>query len=210
MSNYTKFASSFQLGYNEKVLILIILLSFLIGSIPFGQLVAKAYHIDLREHGSGNVGATNVVRTLGKGPGALVFALDFLKGVLATWIAALLIGTSFSIASAGFFVILGHIFSPFLNFKGGKGVATGIGTMVFIAPEIFAVCFLVWIIVFALTRYVSLGSLIVAVLVIVLMLVFNKPLPLTLGVICSSLLIISRHSSNIKRLRSGTESSFKK
>ena len=192
------------------MLVLISLFSFLLGAIPFGVLIGKLYNIDLTQTGSGNTGATNVARTLGMGPAILVFSLDFLKGTLSALIAYLLIGTSTSIGFASFFAILGHMYSPYLNFKGGKGVATGIGAMLVIAPDIFFISFATWIIIFSLKKYVSLASIIVAGLTIILMIVFRKPLMLDLAVIACSALVLYKHSPNMKRLLEGTENSFKK
>ena len=114
---------------------LVCLFAYLLGSIPFGVLLAKLKHVDLRQHGSGNIGATNVARTLGKTAGILTLLGDCGKGYLAPWVAGLLLDTHWGIAMAGLMAFLGHIFSVFLKFKGGKGVATGLGVFLFLMPE---------------------------------------------------------------------------
>ena len=142
------------------------IIAYLLGSVPNGLLLCRAiWHIDIREYGSRNIGATNVYRTLGKGPGALVFALDFLKGFLAVYIAMLLVGTPLSMVLGGIAAILGHSASVFLRFKGGKGVATGLGVIAMLMPAVTGVVFFAWLVIVLVTRYVSLGSIVGAALV---------------------------------------------
>ena len=175
------------------------IIAYILGSVPNGLLLCRAiWHIDIREHGSRNIGATNVYRTLGKGPGALVFALDFLKGFLAVYIAMLLVGTPFSMVLGGIAAILGHSASVFLRFKGGKGVATGLG-----------VVFLAWLVIVLVTRYVSLGSIVGAALVPVLAFFFGCPTEYTVFGVLAAVLVIVRHHTNITRLLNGTESKIK-
>ena len=124
------------------------IIAYLLGSVPNGLLLCRAiWHIDIREHGSRNIGATNVYRTLGKGPGALVFLLDFLKGFLAVYIAMRLVGTPISMVLGGIAAILGHSASVFLRFKGGKGVATGLGVIAMLMPAVTGVVFLAWLVI---------------------------------------------------------------
>lgn len=138
---------------------LIVLASFLAGAIPFGVLIAKRRGVDIREKGSGNIGATNVARVLGIGPGLLVLALDALKGGVAVLLATHVCGIDWVIAVAGLAAIVGHCFSPFLGGKGGKGVATALGVFAVIAPALALVGVAVFLVVAGRTRVPALGSL---------------------------------------------------
>lgn len=123
------------------------LTAYFLGSIPNGLWLGKLiWHVDLREHGSHNIGATNAWRTLGKGPGLLIFLLDFFKGALSVWVACAMAGTPLVMVLAGVFAILGHSCSIFLKFKGGKGVATGLGVIVMLMPLTALFVFLVWLV----------------------------------------------------------------
>ena len=134
------------------------LIAYLLGSIPNGLVFGKLlWHIDLREHGSHNIGATNAWRTLGKGPGFLIFLLDFLKGALSVWLGSLLVGTPLAMVLAGVLAIVGHSCSLFLKFKGGKGVATGLGVIVMMMPLPALIVFLVWLAIVKISGYVSLA-----------------------------------------------------
>ncbi len=146
-------------------LVLLFLTAFLIGSFPTAYLVSRyAKGIDIRQHGSGNVGATNVFRVMGKKYGLFVFGVDFLKGATAVFLTWLLwpdpAAHGVLDVWIGFGSILGHVFSPFLRFKGGKGVATGAGVLLATSPIIFIYTLLTWVIVFVLTRTVSISSII--------------------------------------------------
>ena len=186
------------------------IIAYLLGSVPNGLLLCRAiWHIDIREHGSRNIGATNVYRTLGKGPGALVFALDFLKGFLAVYIAMLLVGTPLSMVLGGIAAILGHSASVFLRFKGGKGVATGLGVIAMLMPAVTGVVFFAWLAIVFVTRYVSLGSIVGAALVPVLAFLFDCPTEYTVFGVLAAVLVIVRHHTNITRLLNGTESKIK-
>ena len=132
------------------------LIAYVLGSIPNGLWLGKAlWHTDLREHGSHNIGATNAWRTLGKGPGFLIFLLDFLKGFLSVYIASALVGTPLSMVLAAIFAIVGHSASLFMGFKGGKGVATGLGVLSMLMPQVTGIVFLIWLVIVKLTGYVS-------------------------------------------------------
>lgn len=184
--------------------------AYLLGSVPSGLILCRAiWHIDIREHGSRNIGATNVYRTLGKGPGALVFLLDFLKGFLGVTIAMLLVGTPLAMVLGGIAAILGHSASVFLRFKGGKGVATGLGVIAMLMPLVTVIVFLAWLAIVFLTRYVSLGSIVGAALVPVLAFLFDYPTEYTLFGVLAAVLVIVRHHANIGRLLNGTESKIK-
>ena len=186
--------------------LLALLLSYLLGSIPNGLWLCRAlWHVDLRQHGSHNIGATNAWRTLGKGPGFLVFFLDMLKGLLAVWLCEMLVGTPLVMILCGVLAIVGHSLSLFLRFHGGKGVATGLGVILMLMPKVTVIVFLVWLLLVLATRYVSLGSIVAAALVPVLALVFGYPaLYVVFGVLAAALIIV-RHRSNITRLLDGTE-----
>lgn len=187
------------------IIVLSLVASYLIGSIPFGYLVARVKGIDIRKHGSGNIGATNVFRTLGPAYGLTALALDLLKGV-----AAVYIGRQSGIQGVEFLTgiasLLGHAFPLFLGFKGGKIIATGLGVVTALAPLVALIAVLIFIALVAATRYVSLGSICGALSVPVFLAVFHYGPTYLLfgGVVC--LFAVIKHIPNIKRLISGTES----
>ena len=146
---------------------------------------------------------------MGKGPGALVFLLDFLKGFLGVYIAMLLVDTPLAMVLCGIAAILGHSASIFLGFKGGKGVATGLGVIAMLMPALTGIVFLIWLGIVFVTRYVSLGSIVGAALVPVLALFFSYPMEYTLFGVFAAVLVIVRHHANITRLMNGTESKIK-
>lgn len=184
--------------------------SYLLGAIPNGLIWGKLiWQTDLREHGSHNIGATNAWRTLGKSAGFLIFALDFLKGFLSVYIANILVGTPLSMVLAGVLAIVGHSCSIFLKFKGGKGVATGLGVIVMLMPLEALAIFLVWLIIVKISGYVSLGSVIAAALVPLLFYMGGYPLEFIIFGVLAAVLIIVRHHANIVRLLNGTESKIK-
>ena len=191
-------------------LVIACLLAYILGSIPNGLFFGKLiWHVDLREHGSHNIGATNAWRTLGKGAGFLIFLLDFLKGFFSVGIGSLMVGTPLALVLGGVFAIVGHSCSLFLKFKGGKGVATGLGVIVMLMPVPALIVFLVWLGIVKLSGYVSLGSIIAAALVPLLAWAMAYPCEyIVFGVLAAALIII-RHHANIGRLLSGTESKIK-
>lgn len=185
-------------------------IAYLLGAIPNGLIWGKLiWQTDLREHGSHNIGATNAWRTLGKSAGFLIFVLDFLKGFLSVYIASVLVGTPLSMVLAGVLAIVGHSCSIFLKFKGGKGVATGLGVIVMLMPLEALAIFLVWLIIVKISGYVSLGSVIAAALVPLLFYVGGYPLEFIIFGVLAAVLIIVRHHANIVRLLNGTESKIK-
>lgn len=204
-------------------IILISIISYLLGSIPFGIIITKLWKgIDIREQGSKNPGATNVYRVVGPVPALLVLILDIGKGLVATlWLSKLSIGQPlFNLVSlmilAGIAVILGHTFPVFAGFKGGKGVATGLGVLISLAPFETVLALLLFLIVVGITRYVSLGSLSSASFIL-LALAFekyylHKPISYLLValVLVLTIFIFYTHRSNIKRLLNGTENKFGK
>lgn len=184
---------------------MLLLIAYLLGSIPFGLIVARLKDIDIRQYGSGNIGATNVFRIMGPTAGITVFALDLFKGTLAVYLMSLTTSDSWLIILAGFLAILGHTYSIFLKFKGGRGAATGLGVLFGIAPDIFLAAVIVAVAVIATSRYVSLGSIITALFVTAAFFVFGRPLPYTIISAIVALLIIIKHRDNIKRLINQTE-----
>lgn len=186
------------------------LLSYCIGSVPSGLLFGKLlWGIDLRQHGSQNIGATNAYRTLGKGPAALIFAADLLKGVVGVWIGSYFIGTPVAMIAGGILAIGGHSWSIFLRFKGGKGVATGLGVIAMLMPQVTLIVFLTWCAVVYCTKYVSLGSVIAAAMVPVCTYFAGAPLEYLVFGLFAAAFVIYRHKSNIGRLLNGTESKIK-
>jgi len=186
-------------------LFLILVLSYFLGSIPFGMIVARVNGIDLAKTGSGNIGATNVFRSVGKGFGVLVFLLDMLKGFLPVYIASAASQNHYFIMLCGILAIAGHMFSPFLKFKGGKGVATGLGVILAIAPHLFILSFILGISIITITGYVSLASITGSVFLTILMFRGGQPLPYVWMVFLITAFIIYKHMPNIKRLFNGTE-----
>ncbi len=200
------------------ILVFTLIASYLIGAIPFGYLVARWRGIDIFGQGSGNIGATNVGRVLGRRFGILVFLLDFAKGalpvVVATWIARrgeLDLPKDALSVSAGLAAVLGHLFPIYLRFHGGKGVATGAGVVLVLLPWPAFGALLTWIAVLCATRYVSLSSLLAAMVLCVIRLI-SAPAPLgieelTLTWFCftAAALVFARHSTNISRLLNGNE-----
>jgi acyl phosphate:glycerol-3-phosphate acyltransferase len=183
-------------------------LCYFLGSIPTGFLWAKARGIDIRKVGSGNIGATNVMRALGKGPGLAVLLIDAAKGFLPVYIAPRL----FPDANHGalqitccIFVIAGHNWTCWLNFKGGKGVATSSGAMLAFLPVPFLCAFGVWIIIFAIWRYVSLASIGAAVVMPITTLLYEKDMTPFIFTVILAAVVVYKHKSNIHRLLAGTE-----
>ena len=186
------------------------LLSYCVGSIPSGLILGKVvWGVDLREHGSHNIGATNAWRTLGKVPGFTIFFLDLLKGVLGVWFGMHFSDVSLAPILGGIFAIVGHSWSILLRFKGGKGVATGLGVIAMLMPKATVVVFLVWLLLVLATRYVSLGSIVAAACVPLLAWFFSYETPYIVFGAVTAAFVIYRHKSNIGRLLNGTENKIK-
>ncbi|AMA74740.1 acyl-phosphate glycerol 3-phosphate acyltransferase [Aneurinibacillus sp. XH2] len=185
----------------------VILLSYLLGSVSFSILVVKKIaKIDIREHGSGNAGATNTLRVLGKGPGIAVLLLDAAKGAIAFGLASWLTkGNDWVIVLSGIAAIVGHNWPVFFGFRGGKGVATTIGTLLALTPVPALIAVAVTIVVIAITRYVSLGSLVFFTLVPIILLTQGASFVYIAGTFMIAILGYMRHVGNIKRLLQGTE-----
>ena len=185
-------------------------IAYLIGSIPFGVLFARTQNINLQEHGSRNIGATNVTRILGKKAGIFTLLGDTFKGWLASLLAYLVLTDPYAIAVAGVTAFLGHLFSIFIKFKGGKGVAIGLGIHLYIMP----IPTLMTIGVFALTlwifNYVSLSSICSSIALPIFGILTNVPVPyiyMSLGIV---IMVVFKHHENILRIIMGTESRFQK
>ncbi|ADU95983.1 glycerol-3-phosphate 1-O-acyltransferase PlsY [Thermovibrio ammonificans] len=188
----------------------VILLAFLLGSVPFGYVIGKLKGVDVRKHGSGNIGATNVSRVLGKKWGAVVLLLDALKGALPVLLLKLSGAPLHYQVLAGLAAVLGHCFSPFLGFRGGKGVATGLGAFLVISPKVTFFAFLIFIVVFLLTRYVSLSSITAALSYPLLFKFFEKPDEASfIAVAVTAFVIVAKHYQNILRLLRGEEKKFR-
>lgn len=179
---------------------LVVFAGYLAGSIPFGVLIAKRRGVDIREKGSGNIGATNVARVLGLTDGLLVLALDALKGMFAVWLAERLVGFDWVMAVAGFAAVIGHCFSPFLRGKGGKGVATALGMYLMLAPQLALVGIAVFLVVAGRTRVPALGSLSGMTAASVFAFVTGAPLSIEIVSVLTTALLIYTHRGNLARL----------
>ncbi|MBI3962600.1 MAG: glycerol-3-phosphate 1-O-acyltransferase PlsY [Deinococcus sp.] len=185
--------------------ILAILGAYLLGSVTFGAIIARFYGKDLRQLGSGNIGGTNVVRALGWLPGLVVTALDALKGATAVYLARRLGFGEWTVAACALVAVLGHSYSLFLRFRGGKGAATGLGILLALSPWAGTYAVLVGLIPILLTGFVSLGSLTGAISSVFFMWLTTGSVPDTLFSLIIAATIIYRHRDNIKRLRAGQE-----
>jgi glycerol-3-phosphate acyltransferase PlsY len=200
-------------------ILITLVLAYFAGSLPTGYLVARAMRVDITRVGSGNIGATNVFRVLGKGPGALVLTVDLLKGAMAVHFAPILAlhwsptDTAALPALAALGAVLGHNYTCWLGFKGGKGVATSAGAMAALIPSAFGVTVVTWLVVFFLSRYVSLASIGSAIILPFATAFFvSGPTrwPLVGFTSVLAALAVWRHRANIERLKAGTEHRFGK
>ena len=193
------------------MILLGIITAYLLGSIPISYLMGKFFGVDVRKHGSGNVGATNVLRVLGKLPAAITLILDIAKGILAVTIVASLfyrkgvIGFDLFGALLGLAVIAGHNWTIFLHFKGGKGVATFIGVFAILLPIELIAGLLIWLLTVWITKYVSLGSILLAMSVPLIAAFSGKGIEIVALAITACIIICYKHKSNINRLLIGTE-----
>ncbi len=187
---------------------MIIFIAYLLGSIPSGLIVGKTFYgIDIREHGSGNLGATNTFRTLGKKAGLVVTIADILKGTVAASLP-IMFGSDFHPLLAGVLAVVGHMYPVFAGFKGGKAVATSGGVLLFYEPLIFVILFISFFISLYLTKYVSLSSMISAVVAIIYSIFTKDPYLITIIVLLSAF-VFYRHRANIKRIINKTEPKIK-
>jgi glycerol-3-phosphate acyltransferase PlsY len=201
---------------------IVIIVAYLIGSIPFGYLIVRhKVGEDVRESGSGGTGATNVSRRAGKAAGVVTLLLDALKGAVAIVVAHRLIGEvgpniDWLTAVAAMAAIAGHIFPVWLRFRGGKGVATGVGVFLMLAPIAVSCAAIMFLVLVFITKYVSLGSIVAAAMIplfVFMDMVFSEPIsdlrPLLTATVVGAMLIIFAHRGNIRRLAEGTEPKFR-
>lgn len=186
-------------------LLITVLAGYLIGSISFGIILGKRLKgIDIREHGSGNTGVTNVLRTLGKGPALVVLVADILKGVAGVSAGLYLGGVLYGMAG-GMAAITGHNYPLYYGFKGGKGAATGFGVILMLVPDVTLLALTVFILTIIMTRYVSLGSILGALTAIVAGFLLHKTPALQVFLLLAAAFVIYRHRANIIRLYQGKE-----
>jgi glycerol-3-phosphate acyltransferase PlsY len=184
----------------------VIILAYLIGSIPFALILARRWGgADLRSVGSGNLGAANVMRASGLTAGVLVAALDMAKGAASVWLAARVSTGEAVPAAAGLAAIVGHIYPVWLRFRGGKGVATACGVFAVLTPLAILPALAVFTAIVWLTKYISLGSVVASVVLPSIAYALGSPTPSVLAAIAASIIIVFRHRSNVLRLRTGTE-----
>ena len=187
-----------------------LLACYIFGAIPFGVIVGKvARGVDIRDFGSGNIGFANVLRTLGPGPALAVFLLDTGKGFAAVelcrWVQP---SDHLFIVAGGVLSLVGHCFSVFLKFKGGRAVATSLGMMIGLTPAIAGIAFVLWVSLVGITRYISVASITAALSVSAMVLFWRSqhvPIPYQVVAVLATALIVGKHASNIRRLLNGTE-----
>jgi glycerol-3-phosphate acyltransferase PlsY len=193
----------------NKEALVIVALAYLVGSIPFGLILSKLFaKRDIRSAGSGNIGATNVYRVLGKTLGGLTLVFDILKGAIFVILAEVVTHSEIWASLAGLAAFLGHLYPIYLKFRGGKGVATSVGIFLFLAPYALLVDIVIFLLVVYQTRYVSLGSIIAAALLPVILLVFSYSYVYVILAVIMGGFIIPRHRDNIQRLKQGRETKF--
>lgn len=201
---------------SSVMLLLVALGSYFLGSIPFGLIFAKLFTgKDVREHGSGNIGAANVSRVVGPAAGIATLVCDAGKGAAAVWVARTLTGSPHALPMmlAGIAALLGHCFSVWLRFQGGKGVATALGVYLVLSPLAALTAFVLFLLVVVFFRYVSLGSLSAAAAMPLLIYFLwapghAPPLVITIGTLCITALLFYKHAGNVQRLLNGTEPKF--
>jgi acyl phosphate:glycerol-3-phosphate acyltransferase len=184
----------------------VLVAAYVLGSIPFSYIVARRRGVDVRRVGSGNVGATNVMRSVGRGAGLLAFALDFLKGTAATLVALSVERGGALPALAAATAVLGHMYPVWLRFRGGKGVATGAGAFLPIAPAPTVAAIVAFGLALGATRYVSVGSLAGCATLAVLAFVLDGPSAVAFAATATALLVCWKHRANLARIAQGTES----
>jgi len=182
--------------------------AFFFGAIPWGFIAGRLRGVDLRERGSGNIGATNTLRELGAAAGVTVLILDAFKGWASVALALYLHTSPWIVVAAGLCAVLGHIYSPFVRFNGGKGVATSLGVLLGLSPLVAGGALVIFLAVVIVTRYVSLGSIVAAAGQAGLFWLLPVPLPYRLFGLLAGVFVIVRHRKNIARLQAGAESKF--
>ena len=191
--------------------LIVLVAAYLIGAIPFGYLLVRLRSgKDVRSMGSGNIGATNVLRTTGRGLGVLTLLLDIVKGVAAVWLAEYMTeGSLFWMTMAALAVMAGHAFPVFLRFKGGKAVASFVGAFLYLMPVPLLATILLFVITVAVSRYISLGSIIAAGLFpLAVWIIEHPPLYVVLAAAIAGAFIVYRHRGNVERIRAGSEHVF--
>jgi glycerol-3-phosphate acyltransferase PlsY len=185
--------------------VLLVLLGYVLGSVPTGLLVGRAFGVDVRKVGSGNIGMANVLRAAGKWAAALTMIGDMLKGLIPVIIARNFTDDSWVLAAVALAAVIGHCWPVFLGFRGGKGVATGAGTSIGLAPLVGLSLFAFWWIVVLLSRYTSLGAIAVMVVSPFAFWLSGQPLPYVLYTVIGGALVLWRHRENARALLKGTE-----
>jgi acyl phosphate:glycerol-3-phosphate acyltransferase len=179
--------------------------AYLLGSVPFAFLLARRRGVDLRQAGSGNVGASNVLRTSGAPLAVLAMVLDALKGTLAVVVAERVTAGPAVPVAAALASVVGHVYPLWLRFKGGKGVATAAGAFAFLAPVAGAVAVTVFVVIVAVTRVISIGSIGAALTLAVMTIIMRSPWIVSAGAVLAAALIVHRHRGNLARVMAGTE-----
>jgi len=183
----------------------VVALAYLVGSVPFAFLLSRRRGIDLRQVGSGNVGATNVLRTSGVRTAVVAMVLDVIKGVIAVVMAQRLTGGIGTPMAAGLASVIGHIYPVWLRFRGGKGVATAAGVFAVLTPMALGIAGAAFVIAVWITRYLSVGSVIAAVTLAIVAIVTDAPGVIEIGSGIAALVIVQRHRANLARVVAGTE-----
>ena len=191
------------------------IIGYLMGAIPFGLVIGKTVGVDVRREGSRNIGATNVNRVLGKKLGALTLLCDCLKGLLPMWLASHFLGdgggrSEIVIALTGVMAVVGHMFPVYLGFRGGKGVATGLGVFLFLSPPTIVACLAVFLLAVRFSGFVSVGSLLASAAAPLVLLLLGASTAAVIAALVIAALIWIKHHENIARLRRGEEKPWKK
>ncbi len=199
---------------NIVLLVISLIVTYLLGAVPTAYIFGRVLkNLDIRQHGSGNVGATNAFRVLGKGPGSIVLIIDIVKGIIPTTVFANFSGfnSPLMLVVYGLIAVAAHNWTVFLNFKGGKGIATTLGVLIGFAIQlpglrwVLLIVLGVWAVIFLLSGYVSLASIVAAISLPVCMVVFDAPIEFKIMSIVLCIFIVFRHRSNITRLIQGKE-----
>jgi glycerol-3-phosphate acyltransferase PlsY len=191
------------------VLVILLVTAYLLGSVPTGLLLGKAYGIDVRKEGSGNIGATNLYRTVGRRVGILTLIGDCLKGLIPVLVVNFSSMPSDYAVWVGLAAFCGHVFSVFLRFRGGKGVATALGVFLALAPLAVGIALAVFVVLMLVWRYVSLGSIAAAATMPIAVTLLSGGQTLKIVTLLIAVVVIVKHHENIRRLLAGTESRFK-
>jgi glycerol-3-phosphate acyltransferase PlsY len=197
--------SSFRYTFSAMSAVLLVLCGYVLGAIPTGLLVGRAFGVDVRKVGSGNIGMANVLRAAGKWAAALTMIGDMLKGLIPVVIARNITDNPWVLAAVALAAVVGHCWPIFLRFRGGKGVATGAGTSIGLAPLVGLSLFVFWWIVVLLSRYTSLGAIAVMVVSPFAFWLSGQPLPYVLYAVIGGALVLWRHRENVRALMKGTE-----